>query len=149
MNAEKHNLERIYFSGGFIRGAFCLTLLQALPPTHISSSPARAGHAATISTLSYAIRFWSKGSKRALFLRHEGYIGAIGAWLKNLTEGGMETPRRREASLPDVSLGMSGNGHGSGAMNGSAVVDGDADEDQRGRSDMVDAVEVGLVQAES
>lgn len=33
-----------------------------------------AGHAATISTLSYAIRFWSKGTKRALFLRHEGFL---------------------------------------------------------------------------
>ncbi|GAA6042527.1 hypothetical protein JCM8097_004648 [Rhodosporidiobolus ruineniae] len=67
MNAEKHNLDRIYFGGGFIRG-----------------------HAATISTLSYAIRFWSKGTKRALFLRHEGYLGGIGAWLKNI--GGAATP---------------------------------------------------------
>lgn len=57
MNAEKHNLHRIYFGGCFIRG-----------------------HAATISTLSYAIRFWSKGTKKALFLRHEGYLGAIGKW---------------------------------------------------------------------
>ena len=32
------------------------------------------GHAATIGTLSYAIRFWSKGEKRALFLRHEGFL---------------------------------------------------------------------------
>ncbi|KAL1951334.1 hypothetical protein VTO73DRAFT_483 [Trametes versicolor] len=43
-------------------------------------------HAATISTLSYAIRFWSKGTKRALFLRHEGFLGAIGAWIKNIGE---------------------------------------------------------------
>lgn len=63
MNAEKYNLERIYFGGCFIRG-----------------------HAATISTLSYAIRFWSKGTKRALFLRHEGFLGAIGAWMKNIGE---------------------------------------------------------------
>ncbi|GAA5923825.1 hypothetical protein JCM3775_000518 [Rhodotorula graminis] len=68
MNAEKHNLDRIYFGGGFIRG-----------------------HAATISTLSYAIRFWSKGTKRALFLRHEGYLGGIGAWLKNIGAGA-QTP---------------------------------------------------------
>ncbi|KAJ6541878.1 pantothenate kinase [Mycena capillaripes] len=61
MNAEKYNLERIYFGGCFIRG-----------------------HAATIGTLSYAIRFWSKGTKRALFLRHEGFLGSIGAWLKNI-----------------------------------------------------------------
>ncbi|KAM0746970.1 fumble [Meredithblackwellia eburnea MCA 4105] len=70
MNAEKHNLDRIYFGGGFIRG-----------------------HASTIATLSYAIRFWSKGTKRALFLRHEGYLGGIGAWLRNLSDGS-DTPRR-------------------------------------------------------
>lgn len=58
MNAEKYKLDRIYFSGYFIRS-----------------------HMSTISTLSYAIRFWSKGTKRALFLRHEGYLGAVGAWI--------------------------------------------------------------------
>lgn len=61
MTAEKYDLDRIYFGGCFIRG-----------------------HQATISTLSYAIRFWSKGTKRAFFLRHEGYLGAIGAWIKHL-----------------------------------------------------------------
>ncbi|KAK2461475.1 hypothetical protein APHAL10511_005938 [Amanita phalloides] len=62
MNAEKYNLDKIYFGGCFIRG-----------------------HAATIATLSYAIRFWSKGTKRAMFLRHEGFLGAIGAWMKNIS----------------------------------------------------------------
>ncbi|KAM6503572.1 pantothenate kinase [Amanita muscaria] len=62
MNAEKYKLDRIYFGGSFIRG-----------------------HAATISALSSAIRFWSKGTKRALFLRHEGFLGAIGAWIKNIS----------------------------------------------------------------
>jgi type II pantothenate kinase len=81
MNAEKYGLNRIYFGGCFIRG-----------------------HPATIATLSYAIRFWSKGTKRALFLRHEGFLyvpprlccvklcahlvppysGAMGAWIKNI-----------------------------------------------------------------
>ncbi|KAG0707599.1 fumble [Suillus ampliporus] len=61
MNAEKYGLDRIYFGGCFIRG-----------------------HAATIATLSYAIRFWSKGTKRALFFRHEGFLGSIGAWIKNI-----------------------------------------------------------------
>ncbi|CCO28337.1 type II pantothenate kinase [Rhizoctonia solani AG-1 IB] len=51
MNAEKYGLKRIYFGGCFIRG-----------------------HATTIATLSYAIRFWSKGSMRAMFLRHEGFL---------------------------------------------------------------------------
>lgn len=93
MNAEKHNLDRIYFGGGFIRGASlflpCHPLSLTLSPDVFLGAP--AGHAATISTLSYAIRFWSKGTKRALFLRHEGYLGGIGAWLKNIGAGA-ETP---------------------------------------------------------
>lgn len=41
------------------------------------------GHPITMNTLSYAINFWSKGSKKALFLRHEGYLGAVGAFMKH------------------------------------------------------------------
>ena len=29
---------------------------------------------------------WSKGRRRAYFLRHEGYLGAIGAWVRELGE---------------------------------------------------------------
>lgn len=36
-----------------------------------------------MNTLSYAIGFWSKGQMKALFLRHEGYLGAFGAFLKH------------------------------------------------------------------
>lgn len=35
-----------------------------------------------MNTLSYAIKFWSGGEKQAYFLRHEGYLGAVGAFLK-------------------------------------------------------------------
>ena len=59
LQCEKHRLEHIYFGGSFIRG-----------------------HRQTMSTLSYAIKFWSKGEKNAYFLRHEGYLGAVGAFLK-------------------------------------------------------------------
>ena len=34
-----------------------------------------------METLSYAIDFWSKGLMKAYFLRHEGYLGALGAFL--------------------------------------------------------------------
>ncbi|WFD43908.1 pantothenate kinase [Malassezia psittaci] len=61
LNAEKYKLDRVYFGGSFIRG-----------------------HQATISTLSYAIRFWSRGRRRAYFLRHEGYLGAVGAWVRHI-----------------------------------------------------------------
>lgn len=59
LQSEKHTTEHIYFGGSFIRG-----------------------HRQTMNTLSYAIKFWSGGHKRAYFLRHEGYLGAVGAFLK-------------------------------------------------------------------
>ncbi len=40
-----------------------------------------------MNTLSYAIKFWSKGEKKAYFLRHEGYLGAVGAFLKRKPRG--------------------------------------------------------------
>lgn len=33
--------------------------------------------------LSYAINFWSKGTTQARFCKHEGYLGALGAFLRN------------------------------------------------------------------
>jgi hypothetical protein len=36
--------------------------------------------------VSYSIKYWSKGKVEALFLRHEGYLGAIGAFLKGTEE---------------------------------------------------------------
>lgn len=35
-----------------------------------------------MNTLSYGLKFWSKGQKKAYFLRHEGYLGAVGAFLR-------------------------------------------------------------------
>ncbi|KAI8811566.1 fumble-domain-containing protein [Cladochytrium replicatum] len=64
LNAQAHGIQRIYFSGFFIRG-----------------------HPITMNTLSYAINFWSKGKIKAMFLRHEGYLGAMGAFIRH-------TPRR-------------------------------------------------------
>lgn len=59
LQSEKHRLEHIYFGGSFIRG-----------------------HRQTMNTLSFAINFWSQGQKEAYFLRHEGYLGSVGAFLK-------------------------------------------------------------------
>ncbi|CAB4486120.1 fumble-domain-containing protein [Rhizophagus irregularis] len=63
LNAQAHGLKRIYFGGCFIRG-----------------------HPITMNTLSYAINFWSQGTMKALFLRHEGYLGAVGAFLQYRTK---------------------------------------------------------------
>jgi len=59
LNAQRYGVKRIYFGGFFIRG-----------------SPY------TMETISFAIRFWSKGEQDALFLRHEGFLGCMGAFLK-------------------------------------------------------------------
>lgn len=61
--AQLHCVNKVYFGGGFIR-----------------SNPF------TMHTLSFAINYWSKGQIQALFLRHEGYLGAIGAFLMGAEE---------------------------------------------------------------
>ncbi|KAI3452720.1 hypothetical protein Pfo_009396 [Paulownia fortunei] len=58
LNALHFGLERIFFGGFFIRG-----------------------HAYTMDTISVAVNFWSKGEAKAMFLRHEGFLGALGAFL--------------------------------------------------------------------
>jgi len=58
LNAKLHNTPRIYFVGNFLR------------QNMISQR-----------RLSYAIDYWSKGEMEALFLEHEGYFGALGAFL--------------------------------------------------------------------
>lgn len=59
MHARFHQVEHIYFAGSYIRG-----------------------HAQTIETLANGIRYWSHGDKIAYFFRHEGYLGAMGAFLE-------------------------------------------------------------------
>ncbi|KAI5074724.1 hypothetical protein GOP47_0010685 [Adiantum capillus-veneris] len=58
LNALRYGLKRIFFGGFFIRG-----------------------HAYTMDTISFAVGFWSKGDAQAMFLRHEGFLGALGAFL--------------------------------------------------------------------
>jgi len=58
LNAQLHKTSRIYFVGNFLR-------------SNIISQ----------RRLSYAINYWSKGKMEALFLEHEGYFGALGAFL--------------------------------------------------------------------
>ncbi|KAG6654548.1 hypothetical protein I3843_05G141300 [Carya illinoinensis] len=57
LNALRFGLKRIFFGGFFIRG-----------------------HAYTMDTIAVAVHFWSKGEAKAMFLRHEGFLGASGAF---------------------------------------------------------------------
>ncbi|KAA8533152.1 hypothetical protein F0562_033315 [Nyssa sinensis] len=58
LNALRFGLKRIFFGGFFIRS-----------------------HAYTMDTISVAVHFWSKGEAKAMFLRHEGFLGALGAFM--------------------------------------------------------------------
>eukprot|EP00743_Colponemidia_sp_Colp-15_P007537 GILK01008149.1.p1 GENE.GILK01008149.1~~GILK01008149.1.p1 ORF type:complete len:308 (-),score=59.23 GILK01008149.1:171-1094(-) len=60
LTAKLHNLNRVYFVGNFIRD-----------------------HLYTMDTITYAVNFWSQGNMEALFLRHDGFLGAIGALLQD------------------------------------------------------------------
>jgi len=58
LNAKLHNIERIIFAGGFLADNLYL-----------------------LSRFSYALHFWSEGKIQPFFLRHDGYLGALGAML--------------------------------------------------------------------
>ncbi|KAK8521467.1 hypothetical protein V6N12_005370 [Hibiscus sabdariffa] len=64
LNALRFGLKRIFFGGFFIRG-----------------------HAYTMDTISFAVQFWSKGEAQAMFLRHEGFLGALGAFMSYQKHG--------------------------------------------------------------
>lgn len=61
--AMMHKLSKVYFGGYFLRN-----------------------HPLSMHTVSFSINYWSRGQVQALFLRHEGYLGAIGAFLKGAEE---------------------------------------------------------------
>lgn len=68
LNALRFGLKRIFFGGFFIRG-----------------------HEFTMDTISVAVDFWSKGEAKAMFLRHEGFLGALGAYTSYQKEGSVES----------------------------------------------------------
>ena len=73
LNAQLHKTKRIYFVGNFLRG-----------------------NKLSQRRLSFAINYWSKGEMEALFLEHEGYFGALGAFLlsQNISLDGLQAMRR-------------------------------------------------------
>ncbi|KAG6766401.1 hypothetical protein NC652_021976 [Populus alba x Populus x berolinensis] len=58
LNALRFGLKRIIFGGFFIQS-----------------------HSYTMDTIAVAVHFWSKGEAKAMFLRHEGFLGALGAFM--------------------------------------------------------------------
>eukprot|EP00468_Gymnochlora_sp_CCMP2014_P014154 CAMPEP_0167770016 /NCGR_PEP_ID=MMETSP0110_2-20121227/17662_1 /TAXON_ID=629695 /ORGANISM="Gymnochlora sp., Strain CCMP2014" /LENGTH=587 /DNA_ID=CAMNT_0007659101 /DNA_START=24 /DNA_END=1787 /DNA_ORIENTATION=- len=68
-HARENNISRILFAGNFLR----MNMTSAI---FISSS----------------INYWSQGKTKALFLRHEGYFGSLGALLMS-KDTSMDNPR--------------------------------------------------------
>lgn len=64
--AKLHNVQHILFSGSFLRHS-----------AEVDIAPV---------ALTKAIEFWSGGQMKALFLKHEGYFGALGAFLSESQE---------------------------------------------------------------
>ncbi|MED6143682.1 hypothetical protein PIB30_007980 [Stylosanthes scabra] len=64
LTALRFGLKRIFFGGFFIRR-----------------------HPFTMDTLSVAVNFWSKGEAKAMFLQHEGFLGAVGAFMSSDKHG--------------------------------------------------------------
>lgn len=93
LNAKLHQTPRIYFVGNFLR------------QNKISQR-----------RLSFAIDYWSKGEMEALFLEHEGYFGALGAFLLSQDIGHEVGDRRAEyksqQSMPASSFSSVSNGSG-------------------------------------
>ncbi|GMH65830.1 hypothetical protein TrRE_jg7979 [Triparma retinervis] len=65
LTAQIYNTNKIYFIGNFLR--------------HNDIAQRR---------LSFSIDYWSKGQVEGLFLEHEGYLGALGAFLLSQEGGG-------------------------------------------------------------
>ena len=61
--ASQNHTARIYFGGSFVR------------------------HRQILSTLTFAVDFYSQSTRRAYFLRHNGFLGSVGAFLKRQPKG--------------------------------------------------------------
>lgn len=81
LQALRFGLKRIYFGGSYI-----------------------SGHMQTIHTLSYALNFWSKGEMQSYFLRHEGYLGSVGAFMMGPNGRNGETTSEKSGDSNERSL---------------------------------------------
>ena len=84
LKAEEHSAKHVVYTGSYL-----------------------ANNPVAMRTLAYSTAFWSKGRRSAIFLRHEGYFGAVGALLhyfdKNSAgaeEGGEGGGKKKPRGVP-------------------------------------------------
>lgn len=67
-----------------------------------------------MNTISFAVDYWSKGQLNAMFLRHEGFLGALGAFLQDVQaqalrstplQGGIWLEKFIKCSMPPPHIG--------------------------------------------
>ncbi|KAG4924447.1 hypothetical protein JHK85_050936 [Glycine max] len=104
LNALRFGMKRIFFGGFFIRR-----------------------HPFTMDTLSVAVNFWSKGEAKAMFLRHEGFLGGVGAFMSSDKHGLKELLAHQvvQRSLSKLSFAVDKILHGSpdGDFNGDESIE--------------------------
>lgn len=74
MTGQLHNTHQMYFIGNYVRG-----------------------HDLAMERINFAVEFMSQGANKANFLTYDGYLGAIGAFLKEFDPLVMQSPK---AKLP-------------------------------------------------
>lgn len=125
--AKLHNLSRVYFGGFFIRGhpvtmhtitysINFFTKARTHPLGALQASLTVCSFSFSLINLSLIPNFvccaeldsvrpptqfflFFQGEVQALFLRHEGYLGAIGAFLKGAEEDSKEKPTNSEFNM--------------------------------------------------
>lgn len=116
--AMQHQLRRIYFGGYFLRN-----------------------HPLSMHAVSYSIKYWSRGAVEAMFLRHEGYLGAIGAFLKGTEELDTDKYSWQE--------NFAGSSSGHLAVSNDRFNDEDGVPDSRGSSDNGRIFKIILITSDS
>ncbi|KAI3847605.1 hypothetical protein MKX03_024390 [Papaver bracteatum] len=66
LNARLYGIKMIFFGGSFIKDNTC-----------------------ALETLSSSVHYHSKGTAKAMFLRHEGFVGALGALMSYENKHGL------------------------------------------------------------
>lgn len=83
LHARTHKVAHVVFAGNFLRrNPISSTRKPGRRATHVEIVPPPSCPpllTRTVARLTYAFEFWSKGAMKAVFLKHEGYLGALGA----------------------------------------------------------------------
>jgi len=82
LHAKSKNAKHVVFTGSFLTGNGSNSIRQETNKFGLNSHSERHLHRRNriaMRTLAYALAFWTKGEKQAIFLKHDGFLGAVGS----------------------------------------------------------------------